>query len=195
MEDSEPGFLKRVKSVSVSNPTDVFRLSSGEEVTVRGDGRVCRVGVVGGCDQGPAAAAAPTTITTTTMLLPPPPAANPMSDLKLPLSEKEILANIHPLEREPKPMEKERLAEIHPSQREMKPTEEILAGIHPLKRDIKPTKKDPTTRSDHVNDHYYTTSATTPPHLPRLTTMAQESWGPQKLCDTLSLPKITVDET
>ncbi|KAK8048985.1 hypothetical protein PG994_010715 [Apiospora phragmitis] len=153
MEDSEPGFLKRVKSVSVSNPTDVFRLSSGEEVTVRGDGRVCRLGVVGSSDQSSATTATTTTTTTPTMVLPPS-AATSGSDLK-PLGEKARSADNQPV------------AERH----------------------IEPTKKDSTTRDDH--DHYYATSLTIPPHL---TTMVQESWGPQKLCDTLSLPKITVEE-
>ncbi|KAK8056851.1 hypothetical protein PG993_002078 [Apiospora rasikravindrae] len=87
IEDSEPGFLKRVKSVSVSNPTDVFRLSSGEEVTVRGDGQVGRLGVVGGNNQSSASKTTTTTNTTATTVLLPPPVANPVSDLKPPLRE------------------------------------------------------------------------------------------------------------
>lgn len=156
VEDSEPGNLKRIKSVSVSNPTDVFRLSSGEEVTVRGDGRVCMFGGGSGdqCSTTTATTTTTTSTTNNTMMGLPPSTATAMSDLK--------------------PVKEER-----------------LGGNELMKNEvIKPLKDDPTIRK---NDNYsYATSDIIPPHL---TTMAQESWGPQKLCDTLSLPKITVDET
>ncbi|KAK7924773.1 hypothetical protein PG985_006827 [Apiospora marii] len=161
VEDSEPGYLKRIKSVSVSNPTDVFRLSSGEEVTVRGDGRVSMFGGGGGdqCSTMTATTTSSTSSTTNsnTMMGPPPSTstASATSDLK--------------------PVKEERLGSNEPFME---------------KEIIKPLKDDTVIRKD--DNSYCTASDIIPPHL---TTMVQESWGPQKLCDTLSLPKITVDET
>ncbi|KAK8095536.1 hypothetical protein PG999_013558 [Apiospora kogelbergensis] len=140
VEDSEPGYLKRVKSVSVSNPTDIFRLNSGEEVVVSGDGLVG--GFDGGSDnQRSTAATTPTVV-------------------------------------ELKPLFKERAKERISHKQLMDSGQEGT------------TKKSMATSKD--NDHDYTTSDTAPPHF---ATMAEEIWGPQKLCDTLSLPKITVEQS
>ncbi|KAK6865926.1 hypothetical protein PG995_002454 [Apiospora arundinis] len=152
VEDSELSYLKRPKSVPVSSPTDVFRLSSGEEVEVREDGLVSMFN--GGSDDQSS------TITTSTTTIPPqlPPIASQAVDLK--------------------PIFKER------SKERTKHNQLLDSGQKA------PAKKDMVTWKE--GDDYYTTSDITPPHF---TTMAQEIWGPQKLCDTLSLPKITVDQT
>ncbi|KAK8083122.1 hypothetical protein PG996_001903 [Apiospora saccharicola] len=163
VEDSEPGYFKRIKSVSVSNPTDVFRLSSGEEVAVRGDGRVCMFGGDQCSTMTATTASTSNTISSTTSSI-----ANGNTLVGLPPSIATAMPDLEPVE-------EERLG-----------SNESSAEKEP----VKPLKNDTAIRKD--DNYYYTTSDILPPHL---TTMAQESWGPQKLCDTLSLPKITVDET